>query len=159
VTNCPPLPLPEADGATSAAVKDWLSRFAACVRAVDYAAARPFWHPDIVIFGTYQELVRSLAAWTETQWDNVWPRTADFAFDLGNTLVMASPDGALAVAIAPWTSTGFHRDGTPFDRPGRATLVLQRQPEDGRWLGVHSHMSLGRGVPQESHGQRPIRAR
>ena len=57
------LSLPEADAAITASVKDWLDRFAACVRAVDYAAARPFWHPDIVIFGTYQELVRGLPAW------------------------------------------------------------------------------------------------
>jgi len=49
-------------------------------------------------------------------------------------------------------------DGTPFDRPGRATIVLARQP-DGRWLGVHSHMSLARGVPQDSHGQRAVKAR
>ena len=59
------LTIPEADTATTAAVRDWLDRFAVCVRQVDYAAARPFWHPDIVIFGTYQEVVRSLSAWTE----------------------------------------------------------------------------------------------
>jgi ketosteroid isomerase-like protein len=151
-------PFPEADGATATEVRDWLDRFAACVREVDYAAARPFWHPDIVIFGTYQELVKSLSAWAERQWDNVWPRTADFRFDLANTLVMASLDRAMAVAIAPWTSTGFREDGTRFDRPGRATIVLARQP-DGRWLGVHSHMSLARGVPQESHGTRTVKAR
>ena len=75
-----------------------------------------------------------------------------------NTTVMASPDALMAVAIAPWSSTGFHQDGTPFDRPGRATIVLARQP-DGRWLGVHSHMSLARGVPQDSHGKRPVIAR
>ncbi|MBX6745793.1 MAG: nuclear transport factor 2 family protein [Acetobacteraceae bacterium] len=152
------LPLPEADAATAESVKDWLSRFAACVRDVDYAAAYPFWHEDIVIFGTYQELVRSRKAWTETQWDNVWPRTEGFTFDLTNTTVLASADGSMAVAVAPWTSTGFHADGTPFDRPGRATIVLARQP-DGRWLGVHSHMSLQRGVPQDSHGKRPVKAR
>jgi ketosteroid isomerase-like protein len=150
--------LPEADAALAETVRDWLARFAACVREVDYAAARPFWHDGIVIFGTYQELVRGLAQWTAQQWDNVWPRTADFAFALAETLVLASPDGAMAVAIAPWTSTGFHRDGTAFERPGRATIVLQRQP-DGRWLGVHSHMSLRRGVPQESFGDRPVKAR
>jgi len=152
------LPLPEADSVTAAEVREWLDRFAACVREVDYAAARPFWHPDIVIFGTYQELVKSLSAWTERQWDNVWPRTAEFRFDLANAMVMASPDGAMAVAIAPWTSTGFHEDGTSFDRPGRATIVLARQP-DGRWLGVHSHMSLARGVPQDSYGKRAVKAR
>jgi hypothetical protein len=70
------LPLPEANTEISAEVREWLDRFAVCVREVDYAAARPFWHPDIVIFGTYQELVKSLSAWTERQWDNVWPRTA-----------------------------------------------------------------------------------
>jgi ketosteroid isomerase-like protein len=152
------LALPEADGETAASVRDWLERFAACVRAVDYAAARPFWHPDIVIFGTYQELVRGLAAWEGTQWDNVWPRTEGFAFLLDETVVLASPNAAMAVAIAPWTSTGFGRDGTRFDRPGRSTLVLQRQA-DGRWLGVHSHMSLARGVPQESFGAREVKAR
>jgi ketosteroid isomerase-like protein len=152
------LPLPEADATTAAEVRDWLDRFAACVREVDYAAARPFWHGEIVIFGTYQELVKSLSGWTDRQWDNVWPRTAEFRFDLANTMVMTSPDGAMAVAIAPWTSTGFNDNGLPFDRPGRATIVLARQP-DGRWLGVHSHMSLARGVPQESYGKRPVKAR
>lgn len=152
------LPLPVADVIKTASVHDWLSRFAECVRAVDYAAARPFWHSDIVVFGTYQELVRGLTAWTETQWDNVWPRTDGFAFDLENTAVLASADGTMATAIAPWTSTGFHPDGTRFERPGRATIVLMCQP-DGRWLGVHSHMSLQRGVPQDSHGDRPVKAR
>jgi ketosteroid isomerase-like protein len=152
------LPLPEADAATAAEIRNWLDRFAACVREVDYAAARPFWHAEIVIFGTYQELVKSLSGWTDRQWDNVWPRTADFRFDLANTMVMTSPDRAMAVAIAPWTSTGFNENGLPFDRPGRATIVLARQP-DGRWLGVHSHMSLARGVPQESYGKRPVKSR
>jgi len=153
-----PLPLPLADAKSAASVHDWLSRFAACVREVDYAAARPFWHPDIVVFGTYQELVRGLTAWTETQWDNVWPRTEGFAFDLENTVILASADGNMATAISPWTSTGFHVDGARFDRRGRATITLMRQ-QDGRWLGVHSHMSLQRGVPQESHGNRPVKAR
>lgn len=154
----PPLAMPVAEGGVTAAIHDWLTRFAACVRDVDYAAARPFWHPEIIIFGTHQELVRGLAAWTETQWDNVWPRTEDFAFDLGNTAVLASPDETMAVAITPWSSTGFHPDGTRFDRPGRATITLMKQ-SDGRWIGVHSHMSLERGVPQQSHGDRPVKAR
>jgi ketosteroid isomerase-like protein len=153
-----PLPLPLAERDDAAAIEDWLSRFAACVREVDYAAARPFWHPDIVAFGTYQELIRGLAAWTDTQWDNVWPRTSDFAFDLVQTEILASSDRSMAVVIAPWTSTGYSADGVPFARPGRATIALARQP-DGSWLGVHSHMSLRRGVPQESHGKRPVKSR
>jgi ketosteroid isomerase-like protein len=152
------LPIPAAGAALRAEILDWLDRFAACVREVDFRSAYPFWHDDIVIFGTYQELVRSRAAWTDTQWSNVWPRTRDFAFDLQNTEILASPDGQVAVAVTPWTSIGWHPDGREFDRPGRATIMLQRQP-DGRWLGVHSHMSLGRGVPQDSHGSRPVKAR
>ncbi|MDE2516907.1 MAG: nuclear transport factor 2 family protein [Rhodospirillales bacterium] len=150
-------PIRHADPATRATIQDWLERFAACVRAVDYAAARPFWHPDIVAFGTYQELIRGLTAWVETQWDNVWPRTADFAF-APEPAILLSEDGGTATVIAPWNSSGFHPDGSRFDRPGRATLVLARQ-EDGRWLGVHSHMSLQRGVPQASFGARPVKAR
>jgi ketosteroid isomerase-like protein len=151
-------PTPLAQTNIRMAAYDWLTRFSACVREVDYAAGHDFWHPDVVIFGTYQELVRGLTAWTETQWDNVWPRTADFAFDLANTEVMASVEGDMAVLITPWTSTGFHRDGSRFQRPGRATIVLSRQA-DGRWLGVHSHMSLQRGVPQESFGDRSVKSR
>jgi len=154
----PTLPLTAADPATAASIKDWLARFAEKVRDVDYAGAYPFWHDEIIIFGTYQELVRSRQAWTDTQWDNVWPRTEDFTFDLANTEVLASADGSMAVAIAPWTSTGFHQDGTPFPRPGRATIVLAKQA-DGRWVGVHSHMSLQRGVPQDSHGKRAVMSR
>lgn len=150
-------PLPLADANTTASVHDWLTRFAACVRDVDYAAARPFWHPDIVVFGTYQELVHGLQAWTDTQWNNVWPRTEGFSFDLQNTAVLASADASTVTVITPWFSTGFHPDGSPFDRPGRATITLVRQ-QDGRWLGVHSHMSLQRGVPQDSHGKRAVKA-
>lgn len=153
-----PLTMPVADAEVASKIHEWLSRFAVCVREVDYAAARPLWHPDVIIFGTYQELVRGLPAWIGTQWDNVWPRIEDFTFDLANTAVLVSPDASLAIAIAPWTSTGFHPDGTRYDRPGRATITLSRQP-DGRWIGVHSHMSLGRGVPQQSHGNRPVKAR
>ncbi len=150
--------LPIADALTSHTIFDWLQGFSACVRSVDYAAARPFWHPDIIVFGTYQELIQSRERWTETQWDNVWPRTEDFAFDLANTAVFASADGSMATVITPWTSTGFHPDGIRFDRPGRATIILTRH-EDGRWIGIHSHMSLQRGVPQESYGNRPVKAR
>ena len=151
------LALPEANSETVAEVCEWLDRFALCVREVDYAAARPFWHPDIVIFGTYQELVKSLSAWTERQWGTMSGRARRSSASIWQTLmVMASPDGEMAVAITPWTSTGFHKDGSTFDRPGRATIVLARQP-DGRWLGVHSHMSLARGVPQDSYGNRPVK--
>jgi ketosteroid isomerase-like protein len=114
-------------------------------------------HPDILAFGRHRDVLRSLETWVETQWDNVWPRTDDFRFTIAEVHVLVSDDKSLAVVIAPWTSTGFDPDGAEFDRPGRATIVFHKAGEG--WIGVHSHRSLNRGVPQTSHGNRPIKAR
>ncbi len=149
-------PLPEASPDIRAALLDWLATFAGYVREVDYASARKLFHPDILAFGTHRDVIPGLDAWIRTQWDNVWPRTTDFTFALDSVHVLASPDGRMAVAVAPWTSTGYDRDGAAFDRPGRATMVFART-QDG-WLCTHSHMSLNRGVPQESHANRPVKA-
>ncbi len=148
--------LPLADPATRQALHEWLDRFAGFVRAVDYAAAAPLFHDQVLAFGTHRDVIPGLAAWIRTQWDNVWPRTTDFRFDSVATHILASADGSMATAIAPWTSTGYHPDGTSFDRPGRATMVFTRT-NDG-WICVHSHMSLNRGIPQESHAKRPVKA-
>jgi ketosteroid isomerase-like protein len=123
---------------------------------VDYASARPLFAADILAFGTHRDVVPGLDAWISTQWDNVWPRTSDFRFALDAAHIRASPDGAMAVVVVPWNSTGYHQDGGTFDRPGRATMVFERSG-DG-WLCVHSHMSLNRGVPQDSYGNRPVKA-
>ncbi len=147
--------LPRADAQTHAFFMTWLDTFAGYVREVDYRSARPLFHPEVLAFGTHRDVIPGIDAWIATQWDNVWPRTADFRFDLAATHVLASD--AMAVVIAPWTSTGFGTDGTPFDRPGRATMVFSAS--SGAWLCVHSHMSLNRGVPQASHGDRPVKAR
>ena len=151
------LPLPEADTALRDHFHAWLARFAGYVREVDYAAARPLVHPDVLAFGTHRDVISGLETWVRQQWDNVWPRTSDFRFDLHQTHVLASPDGRMAVLVTPWTSTGYGPDGTAFDRPGRATLVFSRGPDEP-WLCVHSHMSLNRGVPQDSHASRPVKA-
>ena len=145
-------PLPWADPETEQALRAWLETFAGHVRAVDYAAAVPLFHPDVIAFGTHRDVIPGLTAWIRSQWDNVWPRTTGFTFDLTATKFLGA--GPMAVAIAPWTSTGYAEDGSPFDRPGRATMVFRREPEG--WLCVHSHMSLNRGVPQASHGNRPV---
>lgn len=149
--------LPIADARIRAEILEWLEVFAGHVRAVDYASARPMWHPDLLAFGTFNDVIQGLETAIATQWDNVWPRTADFAFDLAGTHVLASADGTMAVAVTPWTSTGFHPDGSRFDRPGRATMTYAKH--DGAWRCVHSHMSLNRGVPQASHANRPVKAR
>jgi ketosteroid isomerase-like protein len=146
-----------ADAATTQRFHRWLETFAGYVRDVDYASARPLFHPDVVAFGTHNDVILGLDTWVATQWDNVWPRTSDFRFVLDQTVVLTSADGAMATVVAPWTSTGYHPDGKPFPRPGRATMVFSKNA-DG-WLCVHSHMSLNRGVPQTSHANRPVKAR
>jgi ketosteroid isomerase-like protein len=149
--------LPEADAATRDHFVRWLERFAGYVRDVDYAAARPLFHPDVLAFGTHRDVIAGIGVWQATQWDNVWPKTSDFHFDLDAARVLASADATMATVIAPWTSTGYHQDGSTFERPGRATMVFHK--DGGVWLCTHSHMSLNRGVPQASHADRPVKAR
>lgn len=153
-------PLPEAPAPIRAAILDWLERFSACVREVDYKSAYPFWHPRILAFGTVQAVVEGLEPFRDRQWSSVWPRTTDFRFRLDAARVLASADGSMAVAIAPFESTGYHPDGTAFDRPGRTTLALVPGEAGGEpWVAVHSHMSLAKGVPADSHADRPIKAK
>ncbi|HWK43784.1 MAG TPA: nuclear transport factor 2 family protein [Stellaceae bacterium] len=150
-------PLPKADAVTRAFFLGWLDTFSGYVREVDYASARPLFHPDVVAFGTHRDVIPGLQAWIDTQWDNVWPKTTDFRFDLDGVHILVSADQTMATVIAPWASTGYHPDGATFDRPGRATMVFNNV--DGAWLCTHSHMSLNRGVPQTSHADRPVKAR
>ena len=43
---------------------------------------------------------------------------------------------------------------------GRTTLILVPSPGGGeRRLAVHSHMSLAKGVPPDSHANRAVKAR
>ena len=153
--------LPTADATTTQYFRHWLDTFAGYVRDVDYAAARPLFHPDVLAFGTHNNVISGVDEWVSTQWDNVWPKTTDFRFVLEQTSILVSRDGLMATIIAPWTSTGYHPDGTPFSRPGRATMLFARNADArtaGDWLCVHSHMSLNRGVPQSSHGDRLVKA-
>ncbi len=150
-------PLPYADPATRRSVLAWLETFSGYVRTVDYAGAAPMFHPNVLAFGTHRNVIPGLEAWIHTQWDKVWPKTTDFRFDFDGTHILAAADGTTATAVAPWMSTGYHPDGTAFDRPGRATMVFQRDAVNN-WICVHSHMSLNRGVPQESHASRPVLA-
>src|SRR5579859_4811149 len=147
-------PLPIANAEITNSLHAWLETFSGYVREVDYASARPLFHPEVLAFGTHRDVISGIGMWVEAQWDSVWPRTADFRFDLSQTRMLQSDDGGMAVLVAPWTSTGFHQDGQKFERPGRATLVFHKA--GGEWLCVHSHMSLNRGVPQASFGDRGV---
>ena len=60
-------------------------------------------------------------------------------------------DGDTAWIAAGWRSEATDQDGRPFSRPGRATFILARR--DGRWLCVHSHVSLQPTQSESVHGR------
>jgi ketosteroid isomerase-like protein len=142
--------LPEVDGS----VREWISAWGAEVAAVGLAAARARFADDVVAFGTHADIVVGLDALEAEQWSRIWPAIEDYRFRTDELVVQASPDGLQAVAIVGWDSTGFSADGTPFDRPGRATVVLRRAHRGAPWIGTHTHFSLGRDVPPTTHGRR-----
>lgn len=150
-------PLPIADSATRAWFEDWLHNFAGYVRTVDYDAAKRLWHPDVIAFSTHEDVVQGLEQYVSQQWRNVWPRTAEFQFDVEKACILTADDDSVVVIVVTWTSTGFDPDGAPFARPGRATLVFHRDEEG--WNCVHVHMSFNRGVKQESFGRRSAEGR
>jgi len=138
------------DQSTIKEVRAWFEMLQRCVRAVDYDTAGGIFAPEVVSFGTRADLVRGLDALQAQQWSGVWPMIADFTFDLERLHVDGA--GETVWAAVTWTSTGFHEDGTPFPRPGRATVAFVRR--DGRWLATHTHFSLNPGTPARSHGRR-----
>lgn len=89
------------------------------------------------------------------KWLQVWPAIEDFRFVTDELQALISPDRLLSVAVVGWTSIGVAENGKRFARPGRATVVLSRESVDERWLGIHTHFSLGRDVPQSTYGMRP----
>lgn len=133
---------------------DWVDAWGAEVAAAQMDAARARFDAGVSGFGTHSDVLRGLDDLFTNQWSKVWPTIEDFAFLTGDADVLVSGDRLQAVVVCGWTSTGIHEDGSTFDRPGRATLVVVRDTVDGPWRGVHTHFSLGRGVPQVSHGPR-----
>jgi ketosteroid isomerase-like protein len=126
----------------------------AAIRSPEYGAGNgtlPTANTEITQF--FRQWLEIFAGYVrEVDYASARPLFTDFRFVLEQTSVLASPDGMMATVIAPWTSTGYHPDGRPFPRSGRATLVFSGNADD--WLWVHSHMSLNRGVPQASHANR-----
>lgn len=138
-----------------AAAREWFARLSAACAAVDYdAGARIFAH-DVASFGTKADIVTGLGPLRQNQWEGIWPNIGDFAVDL--TSVRGGGDGNFAWGIAVWHSTGFDEQGEPFERPGRATVVLEHRRTEsepgGEWLAVHTHFSLNPGTPQQTFGR------
>jgi ketosteroid isomerase-like protein len=126
------------DDSLVTAARDFLAEMQACVRAVDFVRARDIFADDVVAFGTFAAVVVGRDALERDQWRNIWPHIREFTFRLGELQVLGSH--AQVCAVVPWDSLGVRPDGTTFDRPGRATLVLE--PRDTGWVATHSHFSL-----------------
>ena len=141
-----------------ASVAAWFAQWGAFVAAVDFVPARALFDDAVVGFGTFQDHVHGQAALEAEQWRRVWPTIENFRFDTDNLVVGLSPDGLMAYAAILWTSTGIAEDGTRYARPGRCTVVLRRATREAPWLGIHTHFSLSRGVPQKSYGDRAPRS-
>ena len=138
-------------------VRAWLRGWGAEVAAADIAAARRRFADDLSAFGTRADVVIGRDRVEGEQWLPTWPAIEDFAFRVDEAQVMLSPDGLMAVIATGWTSTGIDEHGARFPRPGRATIVVHRAEPPIDWIGVHTHFSLSRGVPQTTHGTRRAR--
>ena len=134
-------------------IKSWFDEWSGYVAAVDFESARPLFHPEVVGFGTYMEYVRGLEHLEAQQWRSIWGTIADFRFASEHLICGVSSDELQAWGITPWTSTGFHEDGTSYERPGRATVLFVRASSDAPWLAIHTHISLSPGTPQRSYGR------
>jgi ketosteroid isomerase-like protein len=145
---------PALDPADLTSVRAFVAGWGDEVATADLRAGRTRFADRLTAFGTHADVVHGREAVEAQQWRQVWPAIEDFRFAVEALEVEVSPDRLLAVAIVPWTSTGIAEDGTRFDRPGRATVVLRRDAVDEPWLGVHTHFSLGRGVPQRTFGRK-----
>ena len=139
-------------------VRGWFAELSEHVRAVDFAAARHLFAPDFVAFGTFTNFVTGRAHAETDQWRQVWPTIDDFAWRLDDVHALVSPDRLFAVGMAVWDSTGYRPDGTAFARPGRATVSFVRAKVGDAWVATHTHMSLFRGTPDRSHGNKPAKS-
>ena len=128
------------------AVHEFFTRMSGNCAAVDYDATEPMFAPDVRSFGTKAEVVVGLDYLRENQWEKIWPNIEGFEIHLDQ--VYATADATLAWGMAPWSSTGFNSDGSSYDRPGRATVILERRGE--QWLALHTHFSLAPGTPQQT---------
>jgi ketosteroid isomerase-like protein len=138
----------------AAQVKAWFETLAAHVREVDFVGARPIFAPDMIAFGTFTDFMTGREVAEQQQWRNVWPHIDNFRWR-PDTRAIVSPDRLQAVGMGIFDSTGYQQDGTPYDRSGRATVVLVRDSVDKPFLAQHTHLSLFRDVPTRSYKSKP----
>jgi ketosteroid isomerase-like protein len=131
-----------------AAVHEWFEKLSLYCSTVDYASARAIFADDVSSFGTKADAVTGLDRLQREQWEEIWPRTSDFRVLMDT--IRAGGEGNVAWGMAAWMSAGYDRSGGQFTRRGRATVVVARR--EGRWVSVHTHFSLSRGIPQDTYG-------
>jgi catechol 2,3-dioxygenase-like lactoylglutathione lyase family enzyme/ketosteroid isomerase-like protein len=127
-----------AGGDEIAPLREWLSAFAARVRAVDFAGGKAMCAPDMLAFGTYAGMVERIEDVMSAQWYKIWPTIKNFSIRTDEA--RGGIVGDTAWVAAPWDSLGTNADGTTYARPGRLTMVFVKR--DGRWLARHTHLSL-----------------
>jgi ketosteroid isomerase-like protein len=135
-----------------ARVSAWFERLSSHVRAVDFAGARPIFADDMIAFGTFENFITGRDRVEAAQWRNVWPVTSGFRFRTDDIRAIVSADRLTAIGMAVFDSTGYHQDGTAYERPGRTTVALSRRSVGEDWVADHTHMSLFRDVPSRSFG-------
>jgi ketosteroid isomerase-like protein len=134
----------------AAAVVEWFEKMSRFCSTMDYSSAREIFDEEVASFGTYADAVSGLDVLQQQQWEQVWPRTTGFRVLMET--IRSGGVGEIAWGMAIWSSTGYDEAGAEFDRPGRATVVLEKS--DGRWKAIHTHFSLLRATNRESHGPR-----
>jgi ketosteroid isomerase-like protein len=141
-----------------ALVRRWFQHLQICVQMVDFAGARPLFAEDVVAFGSVTPVSIGRGATEEEQWRTVWGYIDGFRWRLDDLRAMVSGDRCTAVGMALFDSTGYTELGRPYERPGRATVVLGRAGIGEEWIARHIHVSLFRDVPARSFGRKPERA-
>ncbi|WP_018185343.1 hypothetical protein [Kaistia granuli] len=138
-------------------IRTWFVDLSAYVRAVDFVPARRLFAEDFLSFGSITDFMIGRDEAEATQWRKVWPTIDGFTFR-NDIRALVSPDRLFAVGLAIFDSTGYNEDGTTFARAGRATVSFVRASIDEPWVSNHSHMSLFRGTPALSHGNKPAKS-
>ncbi len=136
-------------------IADWFEKWGALVAAVDFKRAREIYTEDVIAFGSLGKMLTTRDALEQEQWRKVWPTVADYRYDLSTLEIVTSPDRLMAIGAAVFHSTGFHADGSTFERVGRVTATLMREAVGAPWYATHTHVSLRPGTPAPSHGDRP----
>ncbi len=142
----------EEDGAL---VRRWFQRLQICVQMVDFAGARPLFAENVIAFGSVTPLSLGLDATEEEQWRTIWGYIDGFRWRLDDLRAIVSGDRCTAVGMAVFDSTVYTEVGTPYEPPGRATVVLGRGGVGQEWIARHIHVSLFRDVPTRSFGRKP----